>query len=117
MMNQDNESLIDNVYEVLPKRDCGLCGYGTCRRFARAVVDRRAPPSGCRQDPLAAHRIAEILGMTVKGHESRAASAPFGRAATNGTLTGTTASRELSSIMEEAEEVLSRITALEKRLS
>jgi len=39
---------IRNIYEALPKLNCGLCGYGNCGQFARAVAEGRASPFGCQ---------------------------------------------------------------------
>ncbi|TET42130.1 MAG: hypothetical protein E3J66_04175 [Dehalococcoidia bacterium] len=54
---------IREIYEVLPKLDCGLCGYGNCGQFARAVTEGKASPFGCRQNPWVGYRIAEIMGV------------------------------------------------------
>jgi len=53
---------IKRIYEALPKLDCGLCGYGNCGRFARAVAEGKASPFGCRQNPWAGYRISEVIG-------------------------------------------------------
>ena len=42
---------IREIYEGLPKLDCGFCEFGSCGQFARAVAERRASPFGCRQNP------------------------------------------------------------------
>ena len=42
---------IREIYEVLPKLNCGFCGFGSCGQFARAVAEGRASPFGCRQNP------------------------------------------------------------------
>ena len=56
---------IREIYEVLPKLNCGFCGFGTCGQFARAVVERRASPFGCRQNPWSGYKISEIIGVKV----------------------------------------------------
>ena len=38
---------IEEVCRALPQRDCGGCGYETCRDYARAVVEGGAPLSLC----------------------------------------------------------------------
>ncbi|MEA3253866.1 MAG: (Fe-S)-binding protein [Chloroflexota bacterium] len=57
-----NKEKIREIYQVLPKLNCGLCGYGNCGQFARAVAERRASPFGCRQNPSAGYKISEIIG-------------------------------------------------------
>jgi electron transport complex protein RnfB len=61
------ENLINAIDEVLPQTQCGLCGYGACRPYAQALVDKNeqinlCPPGGTqtlmslgailKQDPL-----------------------------------------------------------------
>ena len=53
---------IRKIYEVLPKLNCGLCGYGNCGQFARAVAEGKASPFGCRQNPWEGYKISEIIG-------------------------------------------------------
>ena len=59
---------IREIYEVLPKVNCGFCGFGSCGQFARAVVEGRASPFGCRQNPWSGYRISEIVGMKVPAY-------------------------------------------------
>jgi hypothetical protein len=58
-----NKKKIRQIYEALPQLDCGLCGYGSCGQFARAVAEGKASPFACRQSPWAGYRISEIIGM------------------------------------------------------
>jgi len=58
-----NKGKIRGIYEVLPKSNCGLCGYGNCGQFARAVTEGKASPFGCQQNPWAGYRISEIIGV------------------------------------------------------
>ena len=64
-MAVSSKEKIRAVYEVLPKLNCGFCGFGTCGQFARAVAEGRASPFGCKQNPWAGYRISEIIGMKV----------------------------------------------------
>jgi hypothetical protein len=56
---------IRNIYEALPKLNCGLCGYENCGQFARAVAEGRASPFGCQQNPWLGHRISQTIGIKV----------------------------------------------------
>jgi electron transport complex protein RnfB len=62
----DEDPRIAEINDVLPAANCGGCGYAGCADFAKAVVEQRAPCSGC---PVGgsetANRIAEILGVEV----------------------------------------------------
>ena len=59
---------IRKIYEVLPKLNCGVCGFESCGQFARAVAEGRASPFGCRQNPWSGYRISEIVGMKVPAY-------------------------------------------------
>jgi Na+-translocating ferredoxin:NAD+ oxidoreductase RNF subunit RnfB len=59
---------IKEIYEVLPKLNCGFCGFGSCGQFARAVAEGRASPFGCRQNPWLGYRICEIIGAKVPAY-------------------------------------------------
>ena len=59
---------IKEIYEVLPKMNCGSCGFGSCGQFARAVVEQSASPFGCRQNPWSGYKISEIIGMKVPAY-------------------------------------------------
>lgn len=56
---------IRQIYETLPKLNCGLCGFGNCGQFARAVAEGRASPFGCKQNPWSGYEISEIMGVKV----------------------------------------------------
>jgi len=64
-MPASSKEKIRKIYEVLPKLNCGLCGFGSCGQFARAAAEGRASPFGCRQSPWAGYRISEIIGVRV----------------------------------------------------
>lgn len=53
---------IKYIYETLPHLNCGLCGFESCGKFAKAVAEGGASPFGCRQDPGAGYRISRIIG-------------------------------------------------------
>lgn len=63
MVVADKKEAIRNIYEALPKLNCGFCGYGNCGQFARAVTEGKASPFGCRQNPWIGYRISEITGV------------------------------------------------------
>ncbi|MFW6102749.1 MAG: (Fe-S)-binding protein [Chloroflexota bacterium] len=106
-MTESQQVQVQRVYGALPGKNCGLCGYGTCLRFARAIVEGNAPVNGCQQDPLAAVKIARILGS---------------RDATNGSVDGHELDAgymraELEAASYEAEMLLARIERLRRALS
>ena len=60
---------IKKIHALLPKRNCGLCGYDNCGKFAKAVAEQKASPFGCRQNPWLGYRLSEIIG--IKPSDSR----------------------------------------------
>jgi Na+-translocating ferredoxin:NAD+ oxidoreductase RNF subunit RnfB len=42
------EEKASRIYDLLPKRDCGACGYDTCYECALAIARGEAPPDACR---------------------------------------------------------------------
>ena len=64
-MAVSSKEKIKEIYELLPKLNCGFCGFGSCGQFARAVAEGRASPFGCRQNPQSGYRISEIIGAKV----------------------------------------------------
>jgi len=67
-MAVSSKEKIKEIYEALPKLNCGLCGFGNCGQFARAVAEGRASPFGCRQNPWSGYRISEIIGAKVPAY-------------------------------------------------
>ena len=59
---------IRKIYEALPRINCGLCGFESCGKFARAVAEERASPFGCRQNPWVGYTISEIVGPKVPAY-------------------------------------------------
>jgi len=38
----------EEIYSLLPKRDCGACGFESCYECALAIAKGEAPPDACR---------------------------------------------------------------------
>lgn len=67
--------LIHLVEEVLPKGQCGSCGYAGCQSYAEAVVlDKDVPPNLCLPGKkTVAGRVAELTGKAAAEVEPRVA--------------------------------------------
>ena len=62
---------IDVVESMLPKANCGGCGFPGCRMFAEAVVDGKVAPGKCNvNSPEGIASIAEFLQVDA-GHEEK----------------------------------------------
>lgn len=59
---QDKLQRMREIIKVLPKFNCGLCGFGNCGNYARALVEGKAPPNLCIGGYLVAQKICSILG-------------------------------------------------------
>lgn len=44
----ENNQLIDEVYDLLPKINCGMCGNPSCIKMAEDIVLKRALVSACK---------------------------------------------------------------------
>ncbi|MBA7608229.1 Ion-translocating oxidoreductase complex subunit B [subsurface metagenome] len=69
---------IRKIHDALPKMNCGRCGFESCGKFAKAVVEGSASPFGCWQNPWAGYTISEIAGRRVPAYRygSQSASLP-----------------------------------------
>ena len=65
--------LIHEVEEILPKGQCGACGYPGCAKYAEAVVeDESVPPNLCVPGKAAvAAKVAELTGKKAEAAEPR----------------------------------------------
>jgi len=65
---------ISIVEELLPKNNCGACGYPSCAMFAEALVDGKAQPGSCTvSTDEGKQTIAQFLGVDVGNVEKRVA--------------------------------------------
>ena len=68
VMTGDGELQEGQIYEALPKLNCGLCGFANCGQFARAVVQGKAWPFGCKQNHPSGYKISGTIGMKPAGY-------------------------------------------------
>lgn len=102
------------IYEVLPKLNCGLCGLGNCGQFARAVAERRASPFGCQQNPWSGYRISQIIGVKVPAYSYQFQSASV-------TKTGVppwpkALRKEIQGLSQRMDDIMARIEKLKGRM-
>ena len=67
----EENPLIKEVEEVLPKGQCGACGYAGCAKYAEAVVEKtEVPPNLCIPGKKAvAEKVAELTGKKASAAE------------------------------------------------
>lgn len=65
--------LIHEVEDILPKGQCGACGYAGCAKYAEAVVeDEDVPPNLCVPGKAAvAEKVAELTGKKAEAAEPK----------------------------------------------
>lgn len=57
------DAAVERIERVLPRIQCGQCGYAGCRPYAQALVDGSAPINLCPPGGMATvHQLAELLG-------------------------------------------------------
>jgi len=100
---------IKEIYDLLPKLNCGFCGFENCGQFARAVAERRASPFGCRQNPRIGYRISEIIGV-----KAPAFSYGFYQS-TKAPVSSAVLKEEVKELSQKVDDVLARIEKLRKR--
>ena len=111
-----NKDKIRKIYEVLPKLNCGLCGYKGCGQFALAVAERKQSPFGCHQNPWAGYSISNIIGIRVPffGREFRSYQ-PFFVQGSKSSLSLGQLRNEASALESRIENLLERIEGLSKK--
>lgn len=65
--------LIEEVEDILPKGQCGACGYAGCAKYAEAVVeDDSVPPNLCVPGKAeVAAKVAELTGKKAEAAEPK----------------------------------------------
>jgi Na+-translocating ferredoxin:NAD+ oxidoreductase RNF subunit RnfB len=110
-----NKDKIREIFEVLPKLNCGFCGFGSCGQFARAVAEGRASPFGCKQDPWSGYRISEIIGAEVSAYGYEFQPAPFLHRRSTPSPDALKASREeVKGLSHAVDDILARIDRLKR---
>jgi Na+-translocating ferredoxin:NAD+ oxidoreductase RNF subunit RnfB len=69
-LHVDEDPRIDGAFELLPKTNCGACGYPGCRAMAEAMVEGKTLPGKCTVMPAEDREfVAEYLGVDVGAEE------------------------------------------------
>ncbi len=110
--DMEKKDIIRQIYEVLPKVNCGLCGLGNCGQFARAVAEGRVSPFGCRQNPWSGYRISLIIGAKMPAYSYQFQPASIAKA---GVPPWPKALREeIRGLSQRTDDILARIENLGK---
>lgn len=104
---------IRQIYEALPKLNCGLCGFANCGHFARAVAQGKASPFGCKQNPLSGYEMGGIIGMKVPSY--RYGLQPLFASRPGGSPSPKVLRKEVRGLAQRVDGVLARIENLKTR--
>ena len=55
---------LGKIYNLLPKLDCGSCGYESCLDMAKAIADGKEDPDAC---VVAGNELAPKIEKILKG--------------------------------------------------
>jgi Na+-translocating ferredoxin:NAD+ oxidoreductase RNF subunit RnfB len=106
---------IKKIYELLPKLDCGLCGYDNCGTFAKAVAEKKASPFGCRQNPWLGYRLSEIIGVNQPASSYGFQSAFYARPGSSPT-DPKVLQEEIKGLFQQADDIVARIENLKAKI-
>lgn len=112
-MAVSSKEKIKEIYEALPKLNCGLCGFGNCGQFARAVAEGKASPFGCRQNPWSGYRISEIIGAKVPAYSYGFQPAFAHRPGASSSAKAL--KEEVQGLSQSVDDILARIESLKAR--
>ncbi len=65
---------VERLLEIVPKRDCGACGYAGCEEYVKAIVEdpERAKTEKCplmSRDKKKIEEVENILGVNLQEKE------------------------------------------------
>lgn len=105
---------IKKIHELLPKRNCGLCGYDNCGKFAKAVAEKKASPFGCMQNPWLGYRLSEIIGAKPSDSNYALRSAFYTKP---GSPTDPKVlQKEIQGLFQKADDIMARIENLKAKM-
>ncbi len=105
---------IREIYQALPKLNCGFCGYANCGQYARAVAEGRVSPYHCIGGFYIGYKLSEILGIKAPTFAYGFYSMPFAK------VTGTPISvvslrREVATLHEKVDDIIARLENLKSK--
>ncbi|MBK1726525.1 RnfABCDGE type electron transport complex subunit B [Halorhodospira neutriphila] len=70
LLHVPEDPRIEQIEDLLPRANCGACGYAGCRPFAEALIAGETEPARCTvNSPELNQEIAELLGVSVGSRE------------------------------------------------
>jgi len=110
----NKKKIIRDIYEALPKLNCGLCGHGSCGQFARAVAEGKASPFSCQQNPWVGYKISEISGVKIPEIGYRYGFYQPFSAQRPESLSSASLKEEVGGLSQRVDDILARIEKLGK---
>ena len=94
---------IREIYQALPKLDCGFCGYTNCGQYARAVAEDKASPYHCIGGFYIGYKLSEILGIKVPTFAYGFYSVPFSAVSLR---------KEVTALHQKVDDIIARLEKL-----
>ena len=60
---KSNRQKMREIVTLLPKENCGKCGFKNCGGFALAAVEEQASLFSCHKNPSVGYEISKVLGI------------------------------------------------------
>lgn len=112
---QDKLQKMREIIKVLPQFNRGLCGFGNCGNYARALVEGKAAPNLCIGGYLVAQKICSILGIRMPAMPQRAYFAQP-RMQYYGAGTSVARTQERQILQQRTRELAQQLANLERRI-
>ncbi len=105
---------IREIVKALPRLNCGLCGFGNCGNYAKAVTEGRASLNICIGGPVVWRRIGNIIGDKMPIMPQKAAHVPWTQH--YGVSIPVNREQRLQSLRQRQNELAQRMDALRRRV-
>ncbi len=105
---------IREIYQALPKLNCGFCGYANCGQYARAVAEGRASPYHCIGGFYTSYKLSEILGIKAPTFAYGFYSMPFTKG-TGTPISAVSLRKEVATLHEKVDDIIARLEDLKSK--
>jgi len=105
---------IREIYQALPKLNCGFCGYANCGQYARAVAEGRESPYRCIGGFYINYKLSEILGIKAPTFAYGFYSVPFAKG-TGIPISAVSLRNEVATLHEKVDDIIARLEDLKSK--
>ena len=105
---------IREIYQALPKLNCGFCGYANCGQYARAIAEGRASPYQCIGGFYIGYKLSEILGIKAPIFAYGFYTMPLAKG-TGTPISALSLSKEVAALHEKVDDIIARLDNLKSK--